>query len=98
MHCNRHSRYRAVRKPTTGCKVCGLLWYIQRLRKALGFSHAVAKPRLVKTTGDTMTGLIKTPNFAANLAEPTEAVRAERKAKAIEFQKAMHDEDTKTNP
>lgn len=87
MQCSNHPRYRGVRKSTTGCVKCAFIHVVNELRKALGFSHAVAKPRLVKT-----------PNFAANLAEPTEAVRAERKARAIEFQKAMSNEDTKTNP
>lgn len=144
MKCKTHPRYRAVRKPTTGCKVCALLWYIQRLRKALGFSHAVAKPRLssiariavkdasrvrgeiaqVLAAKSPYLNLVseapfpaglgtKTPNFAANLEatpaevikalgapwkEPTDAVLAERKAQSIKFQKAMSDEDTKTNP
>lgn len=97
MKCNRHPRYRGAAPSTlkTLCHTCNFIRLVQRLRKAIGLSYALPKPRLIKT-----------PNFAANLAalaalpipntaaevkalgapwkEPTEAVIADRRLRIPE--------------
>lgn len=43
--CKKHPHYRAIRRPTSGCARCRLVWLWRCIRKNLGLTVPTAKPR-----------------------------------------------------
>lgn len=46
--CRKHPQYRAIRRPSSGCARCRLIWLWRCIRKNLGLAVPTAKPRLKK--------------------------------------------------